>query len=292
MKWGLQHVKVTLEESESGETVVIQQSSDGRVTCERGKQSKSESAANHAPRAARTKTEASTSVPAKPVAEKRREGEARAAEDKPKARAAAKKPRVSQPASPPSGGRRTSLEWMPVKDHKYDGFAAPSGAGHFKALIAEGTQWALFFEIKGIVVKPIACFGKVSEAKKRAQKLHDAGWPESEFGPLTAGLIARACPAPAGRADEGTQRGEERKAAPETEENPAPPRVAPKAKEKPAVSKTKEKPAAQGPEEKPAAPEPEPRGPSKSEAAQDQELMSGFTSEIEKALDEDEDEDD
>ncbi|MCY1004445.1 hypothetical protein OV079_02445 [Nannocystis pusilla] len=36
MKWGLQHVKVTLEERDSGETVVIEQSSDGRVTCERG----------------------------------------------------------------------------------------------------------------------------------------------------------------------------------------------------------------------------------------------------------------
>ncbi|MDC0721726.1 hypothetical protein [Nannocystis bainbridge] len=274
---------MTLEESESGETVVIEQSSDGRVTCERGKQSKSERAANQAPRVAKTTAEAPTAAPTKRAAEKPREGETRAAKDKPRAKAAAKKSPATRPAGPQNGSRRTSLEWVPVKDHEYDGFAAPSGAGQFKALIAQDTQWALFYELKGTWPKHIGCFRKVANAKKRAQELHDAGWPESEFGPVTAGQIARACPTPAGRADEEAEKGEERRATPKAEEKSAPPKPAPKAKEKPAGPK---------PEEKPASPEPEPKGPSKSEAAQDQELMRGFTSEIEKALDEDEDEDD
>lgn len=281
MKWGLQHVKVTLEESESGETVVIEQSSDGRVTCERGKQDKSERAANQAPRAVKTKAEA----PAKPAADKRRKREAHAAKDKPRGRVATKEPRTSRGAGPQNAVRRTSLEWVPVKDHEYDGFAAPSAAGQFKALISQDSQWALFYELKGTWPTHIGCFRKVNEAKKRAQELHDTGWPESEFGPVTAGQIARACPVPAGRADKEAEVGE--KAAPKAEEKPAPRKPAPKVEEKPAAPKPE--PKAQ---EKPAAPKSESKGPSESEAAQDQELMSSFNSELNKALDEDEDEDD
>ena len=86
MKWGLQHVKVTLEESESGETVVIEQSSDGRVTCERGKAGKGERAANAAPPTARQrKAEAPAEGPKPPKTEERKRGvEARKAEDRPK----------------------------------------------------------------------------------------------------------------------------------------------------------------------------------------------------------------
>ena len=36
MQWGVQHVRITLEEGESGELLVIEQTSDGRVVCERG----------------------------------------------------------------------------------------------------------------------------------------------------------------------------------------------------------------------------------------------------------------
>ena len=49
MKWGLQHVKVTLEESDSGEVVVIEQNSDGRITCVPARGGKGR-AANSAPR--------------------------------------------------------------------------------------------------------------------------------------------------------------------------------------------------------------------------------------------------
>ncbi|MBZ5709377.1 hypothetical protein [Nannocystis pusilla] len=259
MNWGFQQFKVTLEESESGETVVIEQSSDGRVSCERGKQSKTERAANQPPRAAKNKSEALIQAPAKPAAEKRRDREAQASEDKSRAKAAAKKLRASPKAGSRSGGRGTSLEWTPVKDHDYDGFAAPSAAGQFKALIAKDTQWALFYELKGTWPQHIGCFRKVEMAKKRAQELHDAGWPESEFGPVTAGQVARACPAPL----------RERVRDEEIQAAPKPSKPAPKT------------------EEKPAAPKPEPEGPSK--AAQDKELMGSFSSELDAVLDEDED---
>ena len=37
MKWALQHVKVTLQESDSGETLVIEQRPDGKVSCKSDK---------------------------------------------------------------------------------------------------------------------------------------------------------------------------------------------------------------------------------------------------------------
>lgn len=251
MKWGLQHVKVTLEESESGETVVIEQSSDGRVTCERGKPRKGERAANTPPPAAEKKVEAPAESPAKPKAELRREK----TEDKPKGKAAARKPRAERK---PSGRRGTSLAWVPVKDHDYDGFAAPSAAGQFKVLITKGSQWALFYELKGTWPKQIGCFRKVDKAKERAQELHDAGWPESEFGPVTAGQVARACPMPQGKDD-----GEDEEATP-TMKTP------PKSEEKP-------------------APPPAPQSASKAETEQDKELLGSFKTELDAVLDEDED---
>ncbi|MFY0531657.1 hypothetical protein [Nannocystis pusilla] len=45
---------------------------------------------------------------------------------------------------------------------------------------------------QGTWPKHIGCFGrKVDKAQERAQELHDAGWPETEFGPITAGQVAR-----------------------------------------------------------------------------------------------------
>lgn len=248
MKWGVQHVKVTLE-SESGETVVIEQSPDGRVKCEPGRPPKSERAANSAPpKAAAPKTEARTAAApkaAKPKEGKRAESTAKA-EEAPKARTQAPKPRGK-------GSRKGGLKWVPVKDHDYDGFAAASGGGQFKALIAKDSQWALFYELKGTWPKHIGCFRKVDKAKERAQELHDAGWPETEFGPITAGQVARACPAPGGQEED--------------EEMTTTPKA----------------------EEKPAEPQPEPRSEGKSDAERDKELMGSFSSEIESVLDEDED---
>ncbi len=273
MKWGLQHVKVTLEESDSGEVVVIEQSSDGHITCvpARGKGR----AANTAPRRA-GKSEVETPAAAEPEAAAGADDEAEEVEpeevaakttDRRKANARSK-PKV-KPTKPRGGGKKTgrdtALTWEPVEDHDYHGFAARSAAGQFKALITKGSQWALFYELKGTWPKHIGCFRTEGKAKARAQELHDAGWPESEFGPVTAGQVATACPAP------GAQRE---------------PSSAPRGKRKPrAEEKENDMPTT---EEKPAAtPAAEPA--SKTDAEKDKGLMDSFRGELDKMLDEDED---
>lgn len=255
MKWGVQHVRVTLE-SDSGETVVIEQSPDGRVKCEPSKPAKSGRAAGNAapPKATEAKAAAAPKA-AKPKEDKR-------------AGTSVKAEKTSKPAAPKAQMaerprfkkvRRGALKWLPVLDHDYEGFVAMvPGGGKFKALIAKDTQWALFYEFKGSWPKHIACFRAFEKAKERAQELYDSGWPESEFGPITAGQIARACPATPNQ-DEGD---EEMATTPKAEEKPAEP--APKVEEEPAAN-------------------------SDSDAERDKKLMSSFTSELDTMLDEDED---
>ncbi|MFY0531714.1 hypothetical protein [Nannocystis pusilla] len=141
---------------------------------------------------------------------------------------------------------------MPVKDHGYEGFAAPSGGGKFKVLRSKDSQWALFFEVKGALPNPIGCFGrKIEEAQARAQALHDAGWPETEEGSITAGQIARACPLPR---DENDEAGAAPAAAPEP-------------------VKTEAKVDSTG----------------SSEAEADEELLDSFNKDVDAVLDEDDD---
>ena len=282
MKWGLQHVKVTLEESDSGEVVVIEQSSDGHITCvpARGKGR----AANAAPRRA-GKREAEKPAANEPEAADDAEDADDDAEDVEPEEVAAKttdrrkaaskanartKAKVAKPTKPRGGGKKpgrqdTALTWEPVQDHDYEGFAARSAAGQFKALITKGSQWALFYELKGTWPKHIGCFRTESKAKARAQELHDAGWPESEFGPVTAGQVATACPAPGAQREQGSAPRGKRKPRAEEKEDDMP--------------TTEEKPA--------AAPAAEPA--SKTDAAKDKGLMDSFRGELDKMLDEDED---
>lgn len=263
MKWGLQHVKVTLEEAESGETVVIEQSSDGRVKCERGRTGKPERAANKAPPASEARPEKPVEAPETPRKERPR-GESKKSEARPVAvtRSAARK---SRRGFKPRG---TSLEWVPIKDHNYDGFGAESGIGMFKALIAKNSIWALFYEIKDVGAKQLGCFRQIEAAKKKAQELHDKHWPETEFSPVTAGRIAKFCPAPTAGEGDGeetmttTTKGEEGK-------GPAKGAAA-------AEEKAPEKPSAT---------------PGKTEAELDRELLASFASELERSLDEDDGED-
>lgn len=256
MKWGLQHVKVTLEEQDSGETVVIEQSSDGRIKCEPGKAGKGERAANSAPRKREAKVEEPAAKPDAPRTERRREN--KKPDERPAGGTKSRTQKSKAGRKPAVSRRSTSLEWVPVRDHNYDGFAAGSGVGHFKALIAKESIWALFYEIKEIGAKQLGCFGALNDAKKEAQRRHDEGWPEAEFGALTAGRIAKFCPAP--------RTGEK-------EEKETMTKTKPKAEEK-----TQEKP--------PPAPAP---AASKTEAERDRELLASFTSELERGLDEDED---
>lgn len=174
----------------------------------------------------------------------------------PDAKAASRKgekPSSTGTRTPPKR-KATSLVWAPCVDHGFSGFKAPSAGGQFKLLKAKNTQWALFYELKGTDARKVGCFKKEVDAKVKAQALHDAGWPGNESdGSVTAADLAGACPA--------NEKGEE--------------------------SKMKREKNA---EAKPPTPEPEPEpAPSKTEAEQDKELMGSFASELDKVLNEDED---
>ena len=277
MKWGLQHVKVTLEESDSGEVVVIEQSSDGRITCVPARGGKVR-AANSAPRrgAKGGAGAAKDSAPAETEHEEV-DGEpepeavvAPKAADKRKTQAKAKSAKAAKAAKKPGGGdnksgrRDTALAWEPVRDHDYEGFAAGSAAGQFKALITKGSQWALFYELGGTWPKHVGCFRTEAKAKERAQELHDAGWPESEFGPVTAGQVATACPAPGPQREPGSATRGKRKTKAENKEDIVPTT-----------------------EDKPATPAAEPA--SKADAEKDKALLGSLKNELKSLLDEEDD---
>ena len=276
MKWGLQHVKVTLEESDSGEVVVIEQSSDGRITCVPARGGKGRAAANSAPRrgpkgadVGRATEDEHEEADAEPEPEPEPVVAPRATEKrKAQAKAKAAKSAKTKPTKKPDRGdhkprRITALEWHPVQDHNYHGFAAPSGAGQFKVLITNGSQWALFYELQGTWPKDIRCFLTEGKAKKHAQELHDAGWPESEFGPVTAGQVANACPAPA--REQASAPREKRKTKAEKKED--------------AMPTTEEKPSAT------RAAEP----PSKSDAEKDEALLGSLKNELKSLMEEEDD---
>ncbi|PCC68232.1 hypothetical protein SAMN02745121_08637 [Nannocystis exedens] len=304
MKWGVQHVKVTLE-SDSGETVVIEQDANGRVKCEPARTDKRERAANTRPQRA---TAADAGTPAKPKTEPRRvKTEAKRSEDaaskanadtrprakadaKPRAEAAAapkakpdaKQARANQ-TPPPRKDRRLPLEWEPTTDHGYEGFTAASGVGVFKVLYAKDSQWALFYEVKGFSAKHLGCFGKLRPAQTEAQKRHNEGWPQSGGESITADQIAHACPVPSGRSqEEDEEMTTPAEAAPEQEkparQKPTRRKPTPKAEEKP-------EPAEPAPKEEPTAEEPAP----KTDAERDEELMNSFASKLDGVLDEDDD---
>lgn len=248
MKWGVQHVKVTLE-NESGETVVVEQDANGRVKCEPGKGGKPERAANSPPKTA-PKAESQAAKPDKGKPE-RKPPKAKSGEESPKPDDASKAKTSATPRESKKPRRSAALKWSPVKDHGYEGFAAPSAGGRFKVLKAKDSQWALFYELKDTWPKHIGCFGrKVDKAQERAQELHDAGWPETEFGPITAGQVARACPVAPGDEDDG---------------------------------------AGQTPAAQPEPPKTKGDAAGTSEAEADRELMGSFTKDLDAVLDDDDD---
>ena len=178
MKWGVQHVKVTLEEADTGETVVIEQQSDGKVRCEPGKRANKPAAERSAPREA--------------VRERAREPERVAETNSPPREPAAQKPAASREGAPANEGpldrrqanraRKTStLEWKPTRDAGFDGFLARSGSGQFKVLY--NRVWGLFFERRNEMPERLGCYKKLPAAKEQAQRLHDRGMRESELTP-------------------------------------------------------------------------------------------------------------
>ena len=123
---GLQHVKVTLQEEDSGETVVIEQRSDGQIRCERGKPGKG----------GKSETKAAP-VEVKVAPEPAREAEKPKAPEKEATRTTAKKT-----TSAPRQRRASSLEWKPTKDAGYEGFVARSEAANLRSP-REGVDVAL-----------------------------------------------------------------------------------------------------------------------------------------------------
>jgi hypothetical protein len=234
--WGLKKMEVTLEDRSTGETLRLEQGPDGKVSCEEKGKAKAKPASSEQKPAAKPSTETKTST-TKPT---------------PAAKAAPKK--GDKPSSAGKRPRRkaTSLVWVPCVDHGFSGFKAPSASGQFKLLKSKGTQWALFYELKGTDARKVGCFGKEVDARVKAQALHDAGWPGNESdGTVTAADLAGACPT--------NEKGEE-------------------------SMKPEKKTEARSP-----MPEPAPTPASKAEAERDSELMGSFTSELDSVLDEDED---
>lgn len=250
MKWGLQHVKVTLEEEDSGETVVIEQNADGRVTCERAN-GRRERAANSAPKA---KVEVKVKAPAEPKPEAPKTKPEKTETPTPKP-ARPKKASTQRKAEPKSASKR--LEWRPIRDYTFDGFGAESGPGMYKALQTRERQWALFYEVKGLGAKKIACFTELRAAQERARELHAKG--PSEFAPLSASRIEEACPVP-----QPTAKPAESTTAPPVAETPAP-------------------------EPEPKSPTPAPPKANAAHGEHDKELLGSFSAELDAVLDEDED---
>ena len=189
MKWGLQHVRVTLKEESTGETIRIEQNSDGTVRCETAK------------RASKPKGEAERPA-AKPTAE-------RPAAERPAAKPSAPPPVRPAPANDapndPRRQRRTStLEWKATRDAGYDGFLARSGNGQFKVLF--NRVWALFFERRNEPPEPLGCYKNINKAKEDAQRLHDRGMRDSE---LTPDQVNAFCP-PEAVINDSTPRSERR----------------------------------------------------------------------------------
>ena len=187
-KWGIQHVKIELE-NEQGERLVIDQEPGGRVTCHEPGGRTPGGAKTPAPKPASSKAE-----PAKPAEEPTKAG-ARTAP-----RRAAKPETATKAAKPKSEGRKpgrrraSSLEWKPVKDTGYHGFAAKSEGGAYKLLKARNSQWALFFERPPEKTAPLGCFKEDAPGRVKAQELHDSGTYRVESDPITEYRIINVCP--------------------------------------------------------------------------------------------------
>lgn len=214
MKWALQHVKVTLQESDSGETLVIEQRPDGKVSCKTDKpvgeaaekRKKAEEA--EVPKKGATKSDKPSEKAAKVDKPADKPAKPDKSEDKPaKADKADKAKASDKPAKPPRepaavkadkparARRPKSLEWAPVKKVKYDGFAAKSGSGLFEALHSKDSQWALFYKHPNADSKHLGCFPDFEKARNAAQAHHDRGMPEPEG--ITEEKVILLCPMPA-----------------------------------------------------------------------------------------------
>jgi hypothetical protein len=211
VKWGIEHLKVTLRD-DSGETVVIEQSKDGAIRCEQAngspRKTEAEPAAN---RREPDKAPASPAPAAASPAQAQRAPEARAKSPRRGRRAGAKKP--AREARPEVARERPgSLDWIPTKDAKAWGVLAKSGSGQFKVLRSASSTWSLFYERLDADGKlaaypePLGCFPIDMEhmARAKAQEHHDRGM---HIVTNMAEVVYEMCPAPTpGSAEAGRTR--------------------------------------------------------------------------------------
>ena len=197
MKWGVQQVSVTLE-SDSGETLVVEQRPDGKVVCKPVPKDMA-AAKPDKPATKPDKPAAKPRAPRKPKADKpptRAPKATKAPEPKakpePKPKPADDKPAAKQPRAAQA---REALDWHTIDDHGYTGIGALAKWGAYKALRAKkAATYALFFETANQPPHHIGCFRTLDEVKKRAQQIHDSGWPS--FVGVTKADVEGACPAP------------------------------------------------------------------------------------------------
>ncbi|MDC0716198.1 hypothetical protein [Nannocystis bainbridge] len=159
-----------------------------------------------------------------------------------KAKVAAQKPAQERkgragtpaPAHPPEPAKKgTSLEWAPIVDAGYDGFAAKSRGAELHVLKTSSGGWAIYVYWGRGLMKHITCHAKLGDAKKAAQALHDEGLPARPELKLTQEMIDNACPAPAQEAPPQaprkprTKRADTENGATETTAQKDPPRRSP-----------------------------------------------------------------
>lgn len=233
MKWGIEHLRVTLRD-DSGETVVIEQSKDGAIRCEQ---------ANGAPRRAEPSaphSEPHTAAAAEPpaaarVASPREESEPRAKSQRRRRARSNEKKEMREATSEAAPRKSGSLDWQPTKDNNSWGVLARSGRGQFKVLRRASSVWSLFYErldadgYRVANAELLACFPIDAEHKARAkaQQLHDQG--AYNQGPEETEPVYQMCPAPTpGSAEAGrTRRVRNPKVSAETEAGAAEPAVDP-----------------------------------------------------------------
>lgn len=185
MKWAVEHVKITLRDADSGQTVVVEQEPQ------------------HAEASSQAKTKAKE--PGAKEATPKRDGDKKpeaepAKEAAPKTKTAAKRSKdAAKVAAAPKPRKGSTLHWKPIRDHEYEGIGAKSGEGMFKILHAKNTQHALFYDVMGVDSEPLACFRKLENAKTRAQEYHDKGFTLPD---RKGERIRHVCPVDAPAADD------------------------------------------------------------------------------------------
>ncbi|MFZ6181219.1 hypothetical protein [Nannocystis pusilla] len=180
-EWTVENIRFTLYNGERKERVIVQKSNgDLTVTSKQRDKDEDESRDDKAEKAPAAKEAGAGAKAAaqKPAQERKR-------------KAGPPPPAAQQPAS-----KGTALEWAPIVDAGYDGFAAKSHGAEIHVLNTTQGGWAIYVFWGRGSFKHITCHAELDEAKTAAQALHDKGLPPRPEPRLTQDMIDNACPAP------------------------------------------------------------------------------------------------